>query len=290
MTKAHTTRYARCITRVLDYIEKHLEDELSVETLSAVANFSPFHFHRQFSAYTGIGVGRLVQLLRLRRASQQLVFNPGASITDIAYDAGFANAESFSRAFRKETGQSPSAFRKEPQWSPWQVKSQVKIVSNTQQEALNMKVEIIDFPDTLVAALEHRGPEHLTYNTTKQFIEWRQANGHPPGRGKTFGVHYTDPVTTLPEDYRLDICLSVDRPVTENPQGVVTKTIPGGRCAVVRHVGSRHYIKPAEWIYRDWLPASGEELRDFPIFFHYVNVGPGVKEHEMITDVYLPLK
>jgi AraC-like DNA-binding protein len=63
-----------------------------------VAGFSPFHFHRQFSAYTGIGVGRLVQLFRLRRASMQLVFNPRASITDIAYDAGFANAESFSRA------------------------------------------------------------------------------------------------------------------------------------------------------------------------------------------------
>lgn len=71
-----------------------------------------------------------------------------------------------------------------------------------------MKVEIVDFPETLVAALEHRGPEHLTYETTKQFIAWRQANGYPPGRGKTYGVHYTDPVTTLPEDYRLDLCLS----------------------------------------------------------------------------------
>lgn len=289
MTNAHKTRYARCITRVLDYIEQHLDEELSVETLSAVAHFSPFHFHRQFSAYTGTGVGRLVQLWRLRRASRQLVFDPAASITGIAYDAGFANAESFSRAFRKETGQSPSAFRKQPQWAEWQVKCQVKRQVD-HREQTNMKVEIVDFPGTLVAALEHRGSEHLTYVTTKKFIEWRQAHGYPPGRGKTFGVHYTDPVTTLPEDYRLDICLSVDAPVAPNPQGVVTKTLPGGRCACVRHVGSRHYIAPAEWIYREWLPQSGEELRDFPIFFHYVNVGPGVKEHEMITDVYLPLK
>ena len=286
MTKAHRTYYARRITRVLDYIEGHLDEDLSVENLSAVAHFSPFHFHRQFTAYTGITVGRLVQVLRLRRASQQLVFNSGASISDIAYDAGFANAESFSRAFRKETGQSPSAFRKRPAWAPWQVKS----LLNIQQEHLNMNVEIIDFPDTRVAALEHRGPEHLTYNTTKQFIAWRQANGYPPGRGKTFGVHYTDPVTTLPEDYRLDLCLSVDDEVAPNPQGVVNKVIPGGRCACVRHIGSRHNIHSAEWLYREWLPRSGEELRDFPIFFHYVNVGPGVKEHEMITDVYLPLK
>jgi AraC family transcriptional regulator len=286
MTNKHSTRYARCITRVLDYIEKHLDEDLSVETLSAVAHFSPFHFHRQFSAYTGIGVSRLVHLFRLRRASMQLVFNPQASITDIAYDAGFANAESFSRAFKKAAGQTPSAFRKQPEWAAWQMKTMLDI----RQEHMNMKVAILDFPETLVAALEHHGPEHLTYNTTKKFIEWRQANGLRPGMGNTYGVHYSDPVTTLPEDYRLDICLSVAKPVAPNPQGVVTKTIPAGRCACVRHIGSRHHIHPAEWIYREWLPQSGEELRDYPIFFHYVNVGPDVKEHEMITDVYLPLK
>jgi AraC family transcriptional regulator len=43
-------------------------------------------------------------------------------------------------------------------------------------------------------------------------------------------------------------------------------------------------------LYEDWLPGSGESLRDFPIFFHYVNVGPNVREEDMITDVYLPLK
>lgn len=49
-------------------------------------------------------------------------------------------------------------------------------------------------------------------------------------------------------------------------------------------------MHPAEWLYREWLPRSGEQLRDYPVFFHYVNVGPDVKEQEMITDVYLPLK
>lgn len=116
--------------------------------------------------------------------------------------------------------------------------------------------------------------------------------GYPfrPGTGNTYGVHYTDPATTPPEDYQLDICVSVAEPIAPNPQGVITKTMPAGRCARVRHIGSRHYIHAADWIYREWLPKSGEELRDYPIFFHYVNVGPDVKEHEMITDVYLPLK
>ena len=58
MTNKHSAHYARCITRVLSHIEAHLDEDLSVDTLSTVAGFSPFHFHRQFSAYTGIGVGR----------------------------------------------------------------------------------------------------------------------------------------------------------------------------------------------------------------------------------------
>jgi AraC family transcriptional regulator len=153
-----------------------------------------------------------------------------------------------------------------------------------------MQVEIVDFPETLVAALEHRGPEHLTYDTTRKFVAWRQANGLLPGTGSTYGVHYTDPATTPGDEYRLDLCVSVSEPVLPNPQGVVTKTIPAGRCARVRHLGSRHDVLPAEWLYRQWLPRSGEQLRDYPMFFHYVNVGPEVKEQEMITDVYMPLK
>ncbi|MBX5462700.1 MAG: hypothetical protein IRZ28_16625 [Steroidobacteraceae bacterium] len=43
-------------------------------------------------------------------------------------------------------------------------------------------------------------------------------------------------------------------------------------------------------LFTEWLPAREEKLGDFPLFFHYVNVGPDVAEHEMITDVYLPLR
>jgi AraC family transcriptional regulator len=152
-----------------------------------------------------------------------------------------------------------------------------------------MKVEIVDFPETMVAAFEHRGPEHLTYQSTKKFIDWRKRAGIGT-RGGAYGIHYTDAEKTPPEDYRLDICAAVDSPVAPNEQGVVTKVIPAGRCAKTRHVGSREHVAAADYLYRAWLPTSGEKLRDYPIVFHYVNVGPDVKAHEMITDVYLPLK
>lgn len=79
--------------------------------------------------------------------------------------------------------------------------------------------------------------------------------------------------------------------VPKNPQGVVNKLIPGGRCAVVRHCGSHDKMgESIYYLYREWLPQSGEGLRNFPLFFHYLNLMPETPEHDLVTDIYLPLK
>lgn len=152
-----------------------------------------------------------------------------------------------------------------------------------------MEVRIVQFPQTRVAVLEHRGSPALEHVTVRKFIEWRLANGLGRDQHRTYGIHYDDPERTPAAAYRMDIGISVDAEVPANTYGVVNKVIPACRCALVRHFGSRHYVAPAARIHAEWLPRSGERLGDFPMFFHYVNVGPDVREHEMITDVYVPL-
>ena len=72
---------------------------------------------------------------------------------------------------------------------------------------------------------------------------------------------------------------------------MITKYSPGGRCARVRHNGSHTRIGESIYpLYRNWLPESGEELRDIPLYFHYLNLMPETPEHELVTDIYLPLK
>ena len=153
-----------------------------------------------------------------------------------------------------------------------------------------MDVTIVDFPETKVAALEHHGAPELEHQSVRKLIQWRLENRLPPDRHRTYGIHYTDPRTTPPGDHRVDLCVSVDHDVPANPQGVINKVIPGGRCAVARHLGSRDHNAAAVYLHEVWLPQSGEVHSGLPIIFHYVNVGPEVKEDEMITDVYLPLQ
>jgi len=280
--------YAQKFNKVFDYIDKHLGEELSVEQLSQVANFSKYHFHRQFSEYAGITVFRYIRLMRLKRASYRLVFSGHDRIIDIALEAGFENPESFSRAFKNTFGQTPSQFRTSPAWKPWNEQYRAP----TRERTLSMEVKIVDFKMTQVAALEHRGAPALVNDSARIFIEWRKESRLSPVKiSKTFGIAYDDPETSEPEKFRFDICGSVTATVPLNPQGVMNKLIPGGRCAMVRHLGSHDKIgESAYFPYREWLPESGEELRDFPPFFHYLNLMPETPEHHLVTDIYLPLK
>ena len=154
-----------------------------------------------------------------------------------------------------------------------------------------MHVEIVTFPETKVAVIEHRGSPALEYETVQKLIAWKLQNRLlDQTRFRSYGLHYTDPFNTPPADHRVDFCLSVEENVAPNPNGIKTTVIPALRCAYARDVGSRSNNQAAAYLYKVWLPQSGETHCGFPMIFHYVNVGPNVKTEEMITDVYLPLR
>jgi AraC family transcriptional regulator len=288
--QAHTdaTRvYSKRFEAVLAYIDTNLEGDLSVEALSRIANFSKFHFHRQFAAYVGIPVARYVQLMRLRRAARRLASRESCSVLDAALDADFDSPEAFSRAFKRAFGTAPSVFRQRPNWQIWSATFVVPYLSRK----LAMQVRIVDFSATRVAALEHCGPIGLVNESVRKFIDWRKQSGQSPVlTSRTFGIPRSNPDTTPADGFRFDICGEIDEPVAPNDHGVRELVIPGGRCAVVRHVGSTDHIGETIYpIYRDWLPASGEELRDQPLFFHYLSVYPEMPQDQRQTDIYIPL-
>jgi len=99
------------IKRVCDYINNHLDEDISLEKLSEMAICSKYHFHRIFKSFMGVSSIQFVQLARMKRASLRLATEPELSIIDIAYEAHFESPEAFSRAFRRIVKQSPSQFR-----------------------------------------------------------------------------------------------------------------------------------------------------------------------------------
>ncbi len=279
------------MNRVIRHIYKELseptEGGLSLDHLSTVACFSKYHFHRVFNAYFGLNMAQLIQRLKLKRASYQLAFMPEIKIIDIALDAGFENHESFSRAFKKTYDQTPSGFRSNPNWDDWSELHQI----NMSHQETHMEVTTCEFPTTLLAVLEHHGNPKAINQTIAQFIQWRKQSGESPLETTlTVGLAYNDPETTPNDEFRFDVCSSVLTDVRPNDYGIVTKQIPGGRCAKITHHGSYDLMgDKIRYLYQQWLMNSDEELRDFPCFFVYRNLFPQMAEHDLITDIYLPI-
>ncbi|WP_315740206.1 AraC family transcriptional regulator [Bradyrhizobium sp. SZCCHNR1093] len=292
--KAALQNYHARMQRVLDHIDRHLDDDLDLHALSSIAAYSKYHFHRQFTATFGLSVHRYIQLARMKRASYQLAYSDAQTVTEVAMDAGYDAPDAFARAFRQRFGQSPSSFRKSPDWEPWlatfgpfdEARSKLMRTTYTPDD-----VTIREVPTTPVAIMAHRGDPATLGATIQRFIAWRKAAGLHPRTNPTFTVWRSERRPASPADYSVDLCVGTDQPVETDDATIRIGEIPGGRCAVLRVVGNTHNLEPAAlFLYRDWLPASGEEARDFPIYCQRLNFFPEVPEHETAADLFLPLK
>ncbi|MBZ9994639.1 GyrI-like domain-containing protein [Mesorhizobium sp. BH1-1-4] len=293
--KAALQNYHVRMQRVLDHIDQHLDGNLDLDALSGVAAFSKYHFHRQFTATFGLSVHRYVQLARMKRASHRLASSEAHSVTDIAMDAGYDAPDAFARAFRRRFGQSPSSFRKSPDWAPWL--AAFGPLDNARSKLMQITydhddVTIRDMPPTPVAIMEHRGDRATLGDTIQRFIAWRKAAGLSPETSPTFNVFRSERIPAVPADYSMDLCVGTDLPIDADDGQMKAGVIPGGRCAVLRVVHNTHNLEPAAlYLYRDWLPASGEEARDFPIYCRrHFSFFPNVPVHDVVVELFLPLK
>ena len=287
--------YLARLHQVIAYIDAQgqQDDNLTLEHLSQIANLSKFHFQRQFSAQFGISVAHYIQLSRLKRAAHLLAFRPQKSVLDVALDSGYQSPESFARIFKQHSSQSPSDFRKQPAWPAWHSALQPldTLRSMLIMPQINLAdVTIIDVPATRIAVLAHHGDPILLGDSIRRFIAWRKLHGLPPARHATFNLLYNDPKTTPAADFRLDLCVATDMTIPPNESGIYASTIPAGRCAYLRHIGSEESLVAAfTALYRDWLPDSSEELRDFPLYLQRIAFFPDVAENDAMTDIFLPL-
>lgn len=294
MTTALENYQARLL-RVLDHIDAHLDQDLDLDTLSRIAAFSKFHFHRQFIATFDVSVHRYVQLARMKQATHALAWE-ARSITEIAMDAGYEAPDAFARAFRRRLTQSPSSFRKSPDWSAWL--SAFGPLDNARNKLMKITfdyhdITIREVPSTAVALLEHRGDRARLPQTFETFRSWCKAHGLAPETGRSsFMMFRSEREPANPDDYSMDICVATDPAMISVDAPMKAAVIEGGRCAVLRYPGQTNNHEPAGlFMYREWLPQSGEEARDFPSYIERKLVPiAGTEAHEVVVELHLPLK
>jgi AraC family transcriptional regulator len=98
--------------RLAAYIEEHVADDIPLTTLAELAQLSPYHFCRSFKRSFGMPPHRYHASRRIERA-KQLLADRRLSVTAIALDVGFSDTSTFSAAFHRLTGQTPSCYRRD---------------------------------------------------------------------------------------------------------------------------------------------------------------------------------
>jgi len=314
--------YTARINRVIDYIQANIDHELSLRSLSRIAHFSPYHFHRIFRAMMGETLGRFIQRIRIEKAACELVHDQKKSITEIALENGFSGSAAFARAFKESFGMSASTWRSgggrrgskmsksksnsrqtfrnlgkdfevlsfyssgDSPYQTWRI---------TMKDQIQTQVEVRDMPEMHVAYIRHIGP----YKGDNALFErlfnslWKWAG--PRGllrfpETKCLSVYHDNPDITEEGKLRTDVCITVppDTPV----DGEIGKmTLPAGAYAVGHfEIDADDYEAAWNSIYGGWLPESGYQPADGPCFEMCLNNPKEHPQQKHIVDICIPVK
>jgi AraC family transcriptional regulator len=157
-------------------------------------------------------------------------------------------------------------------------------------EEIMYSVEIRSIPTIRVAGLHHTGDYHGIGAVFERLFALATERGLVGPQTRTLGIYHDDPSATPVEALRSEACISVPAGFVADNE-LPTFDIPGGRHAVVLHVGTYAELPQVYgWLYREWLPKSGEAASDRPCVEEYLNDPHNTPPSELKTEVWLPLR
>jgi len=285
MTSNVEQTYQKRILDVLIYIQNHLDEELTLEELAGIAFFSPYHFHRIFSAHAGESVQSYVRRLRLERATRDLSYTD-LSIIEIAQRAGYDTQQSFHRAFKETYKETPKSFRDKA------LKGITQFSQEKQTEDRTQLVEVKTIEPITVAFARHIGPYDQIIETWLQLALEVGMNHVTSEKTLKISIPHDSDEITPTDKLRYDACVTINELPNFKPKGQIgIQTLHGGKYAVITHHGP---IESIESTYRIlfglWLPQSGYEPADYPNFMLHRKMPYATPAESLETDIYLPLK
>ena len=264
------------VERALLILATRLDDPPSLEELAAAACVSPFHFHRIWRAMTGETVGQTVARLRVSMAQQRLE-EGGTSVTDVAMEGGFATPQSFTRAFRRVTGVTPTDY----------LSHRVGRTTVAAKDQAMVRIELREQGE--LVALRREGGAYREFNSLYwQLWNWAEGAGKLEGLQGIYGVPLDDPASVAEDRLRYDACLALSDP-GDPPAPFTRIALPPGDYAVMRHDGSYDGLEKSNQRAIDGVLMSGREPADFPLFHHYLDDPEEVAEADLRTDILVRL-
>lgn len=276
------------IRTALHYIEAHLTDEIGFVDVARAVAFSPFHFHRLFHAATGESITCYIRKRRLCEAAAQLI-RTERRILDIAVTYRFESQASFTKAFRREYGVAPGAYRKKGvhvQMMDGQMQTAAPVAHGIRREPT-----VVELPERLMVGLEYIG---------------KNQNGEIPALWAAFNRREGEVRSRIATDTAIGLCGSVENPKEECefsyvagffvdraddlPPGMVARKVPAGQYLVFTHEGGPEVLgKSYEYIWGTYLPNSAYQpagSHDYELYDERFNAASPT----WVMEIHIPVR
>ncbi|MBO9703320.1 MAG: AraC family transcriptional regulator [Sporocytophaga sp.] len=262
------------INRVIRFIDKNLLNDLSLDNLAEVANYSPFHFQRIFKSIKGETPKQYIKRLRLEKAAHLIVLFPEKTILEVAFEVGFKSLEVFSRAFKDYYQTSPDNFRKKGE------EEKIKIIQHphfsfkflessesflptfiSPEEFEHLNIKVINRPSQKLVYYQStiENPDQIMESFGK-IKQWATNRTPTSTDRELIGILKDYPIFTPLDKCRYYVCASVNEPTAVS--GLVNYLeVPQGKYAEFQVTGGiSEIMKACAYFVHYWLPESGYNI------------------------------
>ncbi len=296
--------YIKRVNRILTFIDQNIDSELSLEKVAAIGHYSPFHLHRIFKEITNETLNAYITRKRIEKTAAMLMNRKEFTIAEIYLQNGFSSNSSFTRAFKKFYGISPTEYRV---LSPDQF-SKISQTDSKNGQAIGLlaayicsmeelknwinshaTIEIKELPKLDLAYITQIGVSGLP-NAFGRLIKWATPLGLMQSEDLKLARIYHDSFKiTAPDKVRMSVCIVLKEPIAVDGEVGLT-TLPNGKFIV-----GRFEIEPVDFekAWRGlfaWMNDNGYQKADqnsFEIYHNDFNTHP---EKKFIVNLYIPIK
>lgn len=275
----------------MEYIESNLDNELYIDDIAAIACMSKFHFQRMFNMLTGYTVSEYIRNRRITVAAQELV-NTKSKVIDVAMKYGYESPESFSKAFRKIHGISPSDAKKDSQ----SLKAYPKLSFQIQIKGdVEMDYKIVEKDAFTVVGKSIRTTTIGGENNRKIAAFWEESNqnGFTNELAKNCGSLGLIGICMEfdKQQEHLTYLICTEKNIDQIPVDWEERQVPSATWAVFPVHGAMPDAMPRVWerIFSEWFPATGYEHAGGPEMEVYLSDADPSSE-EYYSEIWIPIK
>lgn len=289
MRSSQRQLYAERIDRVVRHLGEQVSEDAAptLAELADVAAMSTFHFHRVFRLMTGETVGEAIRRVRLARTLPDLASE--AAVTQAAEASGYATSQGFARALKAQASTSATLARSSPALLDTLASSLRRPQRDEMDPTPAITIEVVSIEPFRLLAVRNvgdyaeldRGYHHLFDRVLAQ-VSSEALLG-------IYGVPHDDPRFTKAEECRFDCALATGK-AGVSQGNLVELRLGGGAFARVRHLGNYDRLHDTiDLAYAGAIELLDREVRDAPLFIHYLDDPEEVAEAELRSDILLPV-